>query len=128
MLAPVDPLSVTPHAYLSPVSFSKKSSPDLEKLQNRELAIELIYPKPVKTDINFGVGPTAAFGEKIILSGFIVPLSGELINVKKAWGKEIYTYTHLFIFSNFDEPIVATTRTPQRIKNILTHKFGIPIP
>ncbi len=125
MLIPINPKGVTPDAYLSPVFYSRGL---LKELEEKGWAIEVVYPQDVKTSIKFGVGPTTALEYKITLSKFVVPLSGELINIKKAWGKEVYTYTYLFLFSDLKEPIIATTRSHQKIKNILINKFKILIP
>jgi hypothetical protein len=128
ILVPPEPGVPTPKGYLQFLPPIDTSFIKPEEIRNNEWAIEIVYSNSVETIITAGTGPTVAFGYKTTLSGFIIPLSGELTNIKKAWGKEIYTYTYLFLFSNLEKPVIATTRTPQKIKNILTHKFDIPIP
>ncbi len=131
MLNPVDPFSGTPDAYLLLPNikfFFGNSFPAIEKIKNEEFAIEIIYRKPVKTVITLGAVPTMASTYEIILYRFVIPLTGDLTHVSRIWNDGIFTYTFFFLSSNLEKPIVATTRTPQKIKNILTHKFNIPIP
>jgi hypothetical protein len=126
MLVPVEPHSVTLDGFLKFLHPSEMHLPDAEELHKKELSINIVYEEKVTTSITGGFGPAAAPTLQINLSEFIVPLSGELSQIKVQWGQKEYLCNYLYLISDFYQKQFVTTRDVKKIKTMLSRYAIIP--
>lgn len=126
MLVPVPLKGEAPPAYLyHHYSSDGIPFPTLEQLENDELTIKVVYEKDVKTTVEVGKAPTIYLSHSIALSGFLIPLSGEWAQRPRVMLGETYFYTYLYLYSNL-RGRVSTTRSPEKIRDILSEYMLVP--
>ena len=126
MLVPLGPRSVTLDGFLKFLHPSEMHLPDAGELRNKGLSINIVYEEEIKISIIAGFGPAAAPTLEIKLSEFIVPLSGELTQIKIKWDQKEHLCNYLYLISDFYQKQFVTTRDVRKIKNILSEYMIVP--